>query len=486
MLAETKKEINTLLMELLKTLVSLIEEKDESMGGHSQRVASNCVHFSRKLNLPKTEIEKIYFAGLLHDIGMVYNPIEIFQNSGKLNEDELIMIKQHPEVAEKILSNLSHLKEVLPIIRHHHESFDGSGYPDGLRGDEIPIGARILCLVDSYDAMTSPRSDRSAMSMKEALVEITNNEEKQFDGKLINDFVEFMKSTAGVPKKTEDKEEGGNVREIVREVLEKYKEGGIDLPVLPIIVQEIQEIINKPTSTVDDWEKVIVRDAVISIRLISVANSPVYRGTEKIYSVRMAIPRLGVKETQSIVTAIATKSLYETKSDQFRMLMEKLWLHSLATAYSARAIAKELALGDLEKFFLMGLIHDIGKAPLFKTLSEMFLQEESLNMADVIKSVQEIHSGFGALLLERWGFTKDFVRIARHHDGPKVRETTGQAILVVNLANLLAQKIGLSLFDNEVELLDIESGKLLQIPPETLQVICEETKKIIEDSAHTF
>ncbi len=396
------------------------------------------------------------------------------------------MVKQHPEVAEKILSNLSHLKEVLPIIRHHHEAFNGSGYPDGLRGDEIPIEARILCLVDSYDAMTSPRSDRPPMSMKDALVEITNNTGKLFDGKLINSFVEFIKSTAGVPKKTEEKEERGNVREILREILEKYKGGKIDLPVLPIIVQEIQQIINKPTSTVDDWEKVIMKDAVISIRLISVANSPVYRGTQKIFSVRMAIPRLGVKETQNIVTAIATKSLYETKSDQFRMLMEKLWLHSLATAYSARAIAKELTLGDLEKFFLMGLIHDIGKAPLFKTLSETLPQGESLNTADVIKSVQEIHSGFGALLFERWGFTKDFVRIARHHNGHKFRETTEQEILIINLANLLAHKIGFSLFDTEVELSDLESGKLLQIDPETLQVICEETKKIIQDSAHTF
>jgi putative nucleotidyltransferase with HDIG domain len=486
MLAETKKEIHSLLMELVKTLVSLIEEKDEFMRGHSQRVARNCVHFSRKLNLPKTEIEKIYFAGLLHDIGMVYIPIEIFQNSGKLNEDERIMIRQHPEVAEKILSNLSHLKEVSPIIRHHHEAFDGSGYPDGLRGDEIPIGARILCLVDSYDAMTSPRSDRPPMSMKDALEEITNNPRKRFDGKLINDFVEFIRSTAGVSKKTEEKEERGNVREIVREILEKYTRGGIDLPVLPVIVQEIQEIISEPTSTVDDWARVIMKDAVISIRLISVANSPVYRGTEKFYSVRMAIPRMGVKETQNIVTAIATKSLYETKSDQFRMLMEKLWLHSLATAYGAKAIAKKLALGDLEKFFLIGLVHDIGKAPLFKTLSETLPQEESLDMADVIASVQEIHSGFGSLLLERWGFTKDFVRIARHHDGPKVRETTEQAILVINLANLLTRKIGFSLFDDEVELSDIESGKLLQIPPDTLHTICEETKKIIEASAHTF
>ncbi|MDP6178580.1 MAG: HDOD domain-containing protein [Desulfatiglandales bacterium] len=150
----------------------------------------------------------------------------------------------------------------------------------------------------------------------------------------------------------------------------------------------------------DSPRKIIERGTVISVRLISVANSPVYRRTEKIYSVGQAIPRLGFKEIRNIITAITNKSLYETKNKKFRMLMEKLWMHSLVCAYASRLIAKKLRLVDEEQFFLMGLIHDIGKPPLLKFLSESISRNESLTMKDIMASVQKIHTTFGKDILE--------------------------------------------------------------------------------------
>lgn len=143
---QTKQDGNDFLSEVVKTLVSLIEEKNVYMRGHAQRVASNCVFFSRKLNFSKSDVEQIYFAGLLHDIAMVFIPIEIFEKSGKLDENEIAIVKQHPVMAEKVLSNLSRFQAILPIVRHHHEAFDGSGYPDGLKGDEIPLGQEYSAL----------------------------------------------------------------------------------------------------------------------------------------------------------------------------------------------------------------------------------------------------------------------------------------------------------------------------------------------------
>jgi len=489
LLEETKSEVQNFLSEIVKTLVSLIEEKDMVMRGHAQRVASLCVYFSKKLKLSQGSIKNIYLAGLLHDIAMVYIPVEIFQKTGNLDEDEIAMIKQHPVMAEKILSNLTHLKEVLPIIRHHHEAFDGSGYPDGLQGDEIPLEARILCIVDSFDAMTSPRSNKPTMTTEKALRKIVNDAGKKFDKNLIIEFIDFIKSTGGTLKredKSKEKAETESMREMVIGIVQKIKDKTIELPILPKSAQDIQSVMNQSSSSAKDIANVLERDAAISVRLIHIANSPVYRGSGSFYSVKQAIPRLGIKKTQSIVSAILNKNLYETKNEQFRLLMYKLWLHSLASAYCSRVIAKKLKIGDRDKLFLMGLIHDIGKPPLIKIISETIPQDELLNMGDITICIQEVHTSFGGEVLKAFGFPQEFIKIATQHEGPKFSATTEKEILMVNLASNIAHQIGYGLFDDEIELSNLESTKLLEIDPDELDTIVEETKKIMQNTGHLY
>lgn len=486
---EKKNEIQNFLSELVKTLVALIEEKDMVMRGHAQRVASLCVYFSKKLNRSQGSIKNIYLAGLLHDIAMVYIPVEIFKKTGNLDENEIAMIKQHPVMAEKILSNLTHLKEILPIIRHHHEAFDGSGYPDGLQGDQIPLEARILSIADSFDAMTSPRSDKPTKTTEKALREIVNDSGKKFDKNLIIEFIDFIKTTGGTFKreeKSEEKAETGSMREMVIGIVQKVKAKTIELPILPKSAQNIHSVMNQSNSSANDIANVLERDVAISVRLIQVANSPVYRGSEKFYSVKQAIPRLGIKETQSIVSVILNKNLYETENEQFRLLMHKLWLHSLAAAYCARVIAKNLKIGDRDKIFLMGLIHDIGKPPLIRIISETIPQDELLNMADITICVQEVHASFGGEVLKSLGFAEEFIKIADQHEGPKFSATTEKDILMVNLASNIAHKIGYGLLDDEIELSDLESTKLLEIDPDALDTIVEETKKIMQNIGNIY
>ena len=483
-------DIKDHLTETVKAMLSVIEAHDVSIRENSERIARLSASFSTYLKLPKQEIERIYVASLLHDIGMIHIPSEIIQKPDKLTEGEMAMVKMHPEIAEKILSNLSFLKGMLPVIRHHHEAFDGSGYPDGLKGDKIPVGARILCLVESYDAMVSGRPYRPALSMKEVLEDINKNTGQQFDGSLVNDFVEFLKSASAsesAARHDKDKEKKGPVRETVDKVVQQFKAGEILLPALPNIVYEIQKIIKDSISTTDDIAKVIEKDVVISLRLITISNSATYRGADKIETVRKAVPRLGIKQTQSIVTAIANKDLYKTEKEEFMSVMEKLWMHSLASAYGARIIASKLVLGEVEEFFLMGLVHDIGKVLLFRPLTEIIAKTESLSLNDLMECIQEVHADFGGALLQRLNFSQDFTRVARLHEGPKFSSETQKQILAVNLANKLAHKLGYSLRDDEeIELSEIESAKLLEIEPDTLNVFCEEMKKIMDESAQLF
>ena len=473
------------------------------MKGHAERVATKCVHFCKKLGLSQNEINQIYLAGLLHDIGMVYIPLHISKKSGPLTEEEMAYIKKHPLVSEKILSKHPIFKELLPVIRYHHEAVDGSGYPDGLKGDKIPIGAKILGLVNSFDSMTNARVQNSSMTIEDSLIEIKKNAGKLFDEALTNDFIEFIKSPAMTKPEKGEKEEGkqaseeivreeeekapATVREVIDKIMQRFKRGDIDLPVLPKVVHDIQKMMSSPTTTVNELASVIERDAVISVKLISVANSPMYRGTDKINTVKQAVPRLGVKETQNIITTIGNKSLYEVKDHYFKKTMEKLWLHSLASAFIARAIALKIMLGDDDKFFFMGLIHDIGKVLLIKVFADFNTRGNTFNVDEVMEEIQEAHTGFGGAILRKWGFSEGVARIALLHEGPKFRHDIDEEILVINLASSIADNIGYGLNDGkEVEIIKLESLRLLGIDIELIDEIIEDTKESMDNISSTF
>lgn len=484
---QAAKQINTFFMELVETLVTVIEQKDKFMKGHSQKVADLCTGFAKTLKMSQqAQIEKIYFAGLLHDIGMVYIPSEILDKPQELEDDEMAIVRQHPVFAENILSNLSILQGVLPMIRHHHEAFDGSGYPDGLQGMDIPIGARVLGIVDSYEAMISTRPHRTAIESKEALKRLRDGAGTKYDRDLVNRFTRYIKSTVMSSKK--EKEKIKSLSEIVAEVLDRFNRGKIDLPVLPKVVQDVEEVMNKDISKGEDLAEVIEKDAVISVRLISVANSPYYRGLEQITSVRTAISRLGEAETRNLIIAIANKSLYDTKNTQFRELMERLWLHSLACAHATVNISKKLSLGSSENYFFMGIIHDIGKVVLIRAISDFMPPEEKVNLKDVQSAIREIHAGFGGALMRRWKYPTEFKKVVTQTEKEEYTDQARQEVLITNLANHIADAVGQSVFTGEGidDFMELDSVKRLGFDADTVEGITRDVAKLMKEAVHMF
>jgi putative nucleotidyltransferase with HDIG domain len=483
---QSKAEMRDLIIEVVKTLAALLEEKDPFLKKHSERVANNCANFCEQFKICGTEdIETIFFAGLLHDIGMVAVPLDTLKRSDPLGEEEMVRIKRHPVSGEKVLSNFSYLNALLPMVRHHHEAVDGSGYPDGIEGDKIPLGARIIGLFNYFDNLVFPRLSAKEMSIEAALEEVSSKAGRLFDNKLIGNFIAFIEANSG---KSEDyllKKETASMRNIFTGILQKFTAGKINPPVMPQVVREVQTVVKRPHSTSGELAQAIEKDPVISLRLISVANSPIYRGVTEIRNVKSALPRLGIKETLNIVIAIANKSLYTTDRVQFRILMDKLWVHSLASAYGSKLIAQNLKLGDSEKFFLMGLTHDIGKILLLKAFAEVS-KEKKLNMNAVTANIQEAHLSLGSVLLKRWGYDEDFINVLAHHEDKDLSPDTDKGILVVHLANLMTRKIGFSLFEDEINYAELESAQILKIEPETIDDIGEKIKQIIADVAHLF
>ena len=175
----------------IKPLVYAIELRDIYTEGHSERVAIYSRDFAKNINLSNKEIEDVYIAGLLHDLGKVGIPDSVLLKPSKLEPDEFELIKYHSTLSAEIISKFEKYSYLAPIVKAHHENFDGTGYPDGLKGEEIPFLARILALSDVFDALTTRRIYRAAFSLEETL-NIMEKMKNKFDPKLFEKFKKFI------------------------------------------------------------------------------------------------------------------------------------------------------------------------------------------------------------------------------------------------------------------------------------------------------
>jgi putative two-component system response regulator len=185
---------------VLFSLALSIEAKDPYTRGHCDRLADYSLTMAQRLGLPEEQHQALRRAGTVHDIGKIGVPEHILVKPGPLTPEEWVFMKQHPVIGERICAPLKSFRLVLPIIRHHHEKLDGSGYPDGLKGDQIPLTARVLQVTDVFDALTTDRPYRKAMSADEAFR--TMREEARrgwWDTALLDEFETFMQETAFTP-----------------------------------------------------------------------------------------------------------------------------------------------------------------------------------------------------------------------------------------------------------------------------------------------
>ncbi|MBP2625793.1 MAG: metal dependent phosphohydrolase [Firmicutes bacterium] len=174
------------LHDMVDALSSALEAKNAHMCGHSQRVAELSLLMAQRIGLSPIEQERIHIGAHLHDIGKIGIPDVILNKPGKLTDSEFAIIRQHPEIGGQIVSKVKVFHSVVDIVRHHHERFDGKGYPDKLCGTEIALGARIVSVADAFDAMISMRSYRPPLNVSEAMVEMERFRGSQFDPAIVD------------------------------------------------------------------------------------------------------------------------------------------------------------------------------------------------------------------------------------------------------------------------------------------------------------
>ena len=190
--AELHDQLQSLFLSTVSALANSIDARDPYTKGHSERVTAYAVMIAEGLDLGADELERLRYAGLLHDIGKIRIRDHILHKPGRLTDLEFNEMKKHPEYGVEIMQPVEAFKHILPAMLHHHERFDGRGYPHGLAGDEIPLTARILCVADCFDAMTSDRPYRKGMPVADAVAELSKNKTTQFDPKLVDIFLNVV------------------------------------------------------------------------------------------------------------------------------------------------------------------------------------------------------------------------------------------------------------------------------------------------------
>ena len=198
---EKKMDLQRNMLDMVVSLSNVVEERDGILSGHAKRVAQYGNMLARKIGLDKAQLRTLHYGAILHDLGKVGISDSILQNSGQLSEAETKIMRTHPERGVNILEPLSFLADVSDVVKHHHENWDGTGYPDGIAGETIPLLARIVRLVDNFDKLTSTQSGMQAMSAEDAMDEIGGKKGIWFDPDLTDSFKVLVdKMVAKIPK----------------------------------------------------------------------------------------------------------------------------------------------------------------------------------------------------------------------------------------------------------------------------------------------
>ena len=189
---ESQWHLEKAVLQFVETMAQALDARDKYTAGHSNRVSANSTAIAEAMGLAPKEVQTIRIGARLHDIGKIGIPDAVLQKPGKLTEEERTLIKLHPEIGKRILGEVDRFQDYLPIVELHHEDHDGGGYPYGLKGESVPLGARIVHVADVFDAITSNRAYRKAMSKSEMLAIMTKGAGNQFDEAVLAVFLDVL------------------------------------------------------------------------------------------------------------------------------------------------------------------------------------------------------------------------------------------------------------------------------------------------------
>jgi len=476
----------------IRALIEIVEAQDEYFVGYTKAVGGLAARLAAALSLSEQARQRLRMAALLHDIGRIGLRSDVVNKEGALSPSEKEHIQSHVVLGERVLRHVLHDEETLSLIRHHHECYNGQGYPDKLSGEAIPLESRILAVADAFVAMTQTRPHRPARSAEKACRDVQEGAGTQFCSRVVDALVKVTAETrqalsgageelsvepatgpeAGDDVQNAPETRGPEPRTIPSHDLERRIRSVVELRVLPDIVADVMAM----TSNVEacDFAKLIARiecDHALSTKVLRLANCALYATAEKIESIDRAVIKIGAEGIRQLVLGVVIIDQWRDSQGAGHIHRDTFWQHSMGTALLAGHIATATGRCDRQIAFTAGLLHDLGQLVLQEALGKDYgsILEEARSLKRFLPAVEEKRLGTDHASMMRavgraWGLPKNLTEVMAHHHQPwKQIQMVASDVLPL----LLCVRIGNS-FSHALGLGDAGLGSL-EVIPKTLQ-----------------
>ncbi len=448
-----ENESREILYAMIQSLAAALDARDAYTRGHSDRVAMFAMAIANERgeqadsDAPGGFRDQLRLAALLHDIGKIGIRDDILLKPEALTDQEYGIIKKHPELGADIIKSSGALDYIVPGVLYHHERRDGSGYPVGLEGEEIPLVARIIGLADAFDAMTSDRTFRPGMSQAEAIEILKGFSGTHFDPELVDALIRAYEK--GVSTTIRVAVGGGwdPARDEASTIEEAFPGLGERIPSLPAVVSRLNDIVRDPDCSAGDIANVLSTDEGMVARVLKIANSAFYALPGRIGSIPLAVTILGITTLRSLVISTALADITRAISG-CPEVAERLWDHGMDVGVWSRWISRKVGGLDPEEAFTAGLLHDIGKGLALRSIpaDREKVRMRLLGTGDSSAIEKETlgfdHTELGGWAADRWRLPSALVRAVRWHHRPEgaagEEPEIERLVWVVHMANILA------------------------------------------------
>ncbi len=414
--ATEARRVRDLFINSIRALAEALEAKDPYTAGHSRRVTEISVAIAGEMDMDKAGLAQVRLAAMLHDIGKIGVRESVLNKEGSLTPEEYEHIMQHMSIGRRILAPIFTGKSILDIVTYHHERWDGTGLPQGLKGRHIPLGARIVGLADAVDAMGSMRPYRPGRAPQEIASEIEKNAGRQFDSEVVKAFFatkygrmlteacldaqehDTATSTGGSPVLDSQQDNapeepaavsaGPAAAEGEPEALTAdappaspvfgrariFKDAREinDVKALPFVTAEVLSLTSAVNSDIDALISTILKDQALVAKILKLANTSFYASRGRVQTVDRAVVNIGFSGIREIALGVAVVEVFRSNESSGSFDRLALWRHQLATAALGRALAAAGECASPEDAFVAGLLHDTGISVLDDLYPEQY------------------------------------------------------------------------------------------------------------------
>jgi putative nucleotidyltransferase with HDIG domain len=401
------QRLQAMTRSVVRTIADALEAKDEYVYGHARRVSGYASAIGRRMRLEVPTLEQISLAAFLHDIGKIGTPDSLLLKPSTFTDEDRALMQLHAERGARMIAGVHEMEDIAEVIRYHHEHYDGSGYPEGLSGEQIPLVSRIILVADAYDAMTNPRPFRQAFTHEEAIERLLEGAEKQFDPEVVRAFC-GLKSLAQIRRSIAHENWGGY------------------LSPLPLL-RELDKL------GFEELVDEIVRDPALAASCLRAVNTA-DQSAAPCVSVRAACLRMGDADLRELVKKACVR---ERGDFDFTQLQE----HSVRCAVAASLLAKRTQMIDADEAYSLGLLHDMGEALLCTLFPEemeniIWLDETDSRTEREVVAFGVDHGQVGQWLLESCGIQRELaLTVQTHHDVMRINEPVA---LLLHVADVVA------------------------------------------------